>query len=107
MQHIKVTHPAPFATNERQHPVARIVERFVGMFSPKVPRAYSIDDDGYDDELAARICVYVDGVLQSEVVAYDVDKGIVIRRLVHTSGGSTAQFGTLEMSGQVSLRLSH
>lgn len=44
-----------------------------------IPQRYSIDMQGYDHELAQRLAVFLDGVEQDKVVAYDVEAGMIER----------------------------
>lgn len=81
---------------------------------PGVPRRLSVrrGDPHFDDRalrLSDRIAVYLDGVELPEVSAWDVDKGLVIRRKHHADGTLVLSGGVPvheELGGHVEVRWS-
>ena len=51
-----------------------------------IPRRLSVHDDGYDHDLGSRLCVCLDGVAQSEVIAFDQDEGTILRYVTSPDG---------------------
>lgn len=51
-----------------------------------IPTRYAIGDDDFDPELGLRLIISLDGVVQDQVVAYDIEAGVVTKNKVDAQG---------------------
>ncbi|EPR14204.1 hypothetical protein M527_29285 [Sphingobium indicum IP26] len=51
-----------------------------------IPRRMSVDDETVDWSIAPRLSISVDGVVQDQVISYDMDAGLVVKFAVDADG---------------------
>lgn len=52
----------------------------------EIPNQMALGERGFDHDLAMRLDIYLDGVKQDQVVAYDVDAGAIRRNVLGADG---------------------
>ncbi|WP_159981903.1 MULTISPECIES: hypothetical protein [unclassified Novosphingobium] len=53
---------------------------------PIIPAKGSVYDEDFDPELGRRLIISLDGVVQDQVVAYDIEAGVVTKHKVDAHG---------------------